>query len=128
MLLYLGSGPALAKHRRAQRVQGLVECAGACGAASHRFAGRLERGADGPSRGELARGLESARDCLELCSLAAALAGRGSELAALALAPCAEACRRCAEACDALSPGDMEADCASLCRRAEAICRRWAGS
>jgi hypothetical protein len=128
MLLYMGSGPALAKHRRAQRVRGLVECAVACDAASLRFAGRLERGADGPARGELARGLESARDCSELCSLAAALAGRGSGLSALALAPCAEACRRCAEACDALSTGDMEPDCASLCRRAEAICRRWAGS
>jgi hypothetical protein len=65
---------------------------------------------------------------MEACSMAAALLGRGSELAGFALLPCAEACRRCAATCDELSPDDVAAACAELCRHAEAICRRAAGA
>ena len=124
MLLYMGSGPALKAYRRAERVRGLNECAVACGAASRRFAETLRTASDGPTRGELVAGLKAARDCLDVCSMAATLIGRGGELSELAWAPCAEACRRCAEACDALSPLDTAAECADHCRRAEEICRR----
>jgi len=127
MLLYSGSGPALASYRLSQRVRGLTDCAKACGEASRDLTSRLVPGPDGPARARLMRGLEAARDCAELCSTAAALMGRASELTPLALLACAEACRRCVDECESLPVNDAAIACVALCRRGEEICRQAAG-
>lgn len=124
MLLYMGSGSALASYRLKQRVRVLADCASICGVATRRFAERLESNPDGRACSQLVRGMEAATDCVGWCSLAASLMGRVSELSPFSLAPCAEACRRCAEACDALSPEEVATEGAELCRRAERICRQ----
>src|SRR5437764_416530 len=67
MLLYLGSGAALAAYRRRRRIRALDDCARACDrAARHRLA-RLA--AVGPDRAgpDLVPAL--ALDCLAFCSL-----------------------------------------------------------
>lgn len=124
MWLYMGNGLALATYRRGQQIRALADCAIICGATYRRFMEQLELKPDDQTCERLALGIESTRDCQELSSLAALLMGRRSELSSLALAPCAEACRRCAQACDALSMYDGAAECADLCRRAEEICRQ----
>jgi len=124
MLLYMGRGAALAAYRREQRVRDLTECADACGRTVRGCLERLVAGPDDRTRDHLALALVSARDCLELCTLTASLMARESTLSRSALPACEEACRRCAESCDALSSDDGAADCASLCRRAEGVCRR----
>jgi len=120
MLLYMGSGAALAAYRRERRVRQLAECAEACGALFQLDRDRPEAGRE--DRARLALALMSARDCLALCGLTGSLLARQSALAPFALPACAEACRRCAEACDALSPDEVSAECARLCRRAEGLC------
>jgi hypothetical protein len=127
MLLYMGSGSALAAYRRGQRIRELASCANRCGATYRQFLGRFERIFNAQTRDQLALGIESTRDCQDLCSLTASLVGRGSELSSIALVSCAEACRRCAEACDSLTMVDGAAQCAELCRQTEAICRRPTG-
>jgi hypothetical protein len=124
MLLYLGSGPALAAYCRMQRSRVLTDCAAACAAALGQLSARFESKPDAGTRLRLARAIESMNDCRELCSLAAPLVERASDLETLALNPCAIACQRCAEACDALSPDTLAVGCASVCRRAESTCRQ----
>jgi hypothetical protein len=123
MLLYMGSGAALAAYRRQRRVQGFTECAFACGTAYRLLSGRLEPRESGESRRSVASAIEIARDSQELCSLTALLVDRASDLLPMVLPACAEACRRCAEACDALSPEDTASDCSLCCRGVVEACR-----
>lgn len=123
MLLYMGQGSALASYRRQLQVRALSECGTACGALLGSLLGRFGPGLEleNETRNRLGAGIESARDCQELCSLAAWLLGRRSALVPHVLAPLHEACQRCAAACDQLSECDGAARCAELCRVAREI-------
>src|SRR3954447_17809229 len=99
--MYMGSGAALAAYLRRTRVEALDRCAAACGTMSRHCLERARCGGADRARRALASGL--ARDCGEICGLAAGLMARESVLAQHALLACALACRRCAEACETFS-------------------------
>src|SRR4051812_33072738 len=123
--MYMGSGTALAAYLRRTRVEILDRCATACGTMSRHCLELVRGGGEVCARHALASGL--ARDCGEICTLAAGLMGRESELAHHALLACAQACRRCLESCEAISTDQVVAECLSLCRESEAICARSLG-
>jgi hypothetical protein len=122
MLLYMGSGAALAAYRREQRHQGFIECAFACGTAYRQFSGWLGQSGSNERRRSLATAVEFARNAQELCSRTALLVDHASDLLVLMLPACAEACQHCAEACDALSPEESDSECSLYCRRVVESC------
>jgi hypothetical protein len=122
MLLYMGGGAALADYYRRRRALILTDCAASCDELSRLGSERL--GALGGDRATFACALVAAEDCRALCTLAASLMTRGSELAGCVLAACAESCRRCAGACGGLSNEEVAARCMLSCRRAEEACRQ----
>jgi hypothetical protein len=62
-------------------------------------------------------------DCAEICRLASAYMGRGSELAAQLCATCADVCETCGEECARHDMDHCKA-CAEACRRCAEECRR----
>jgi hypothetical protein len=80
-----------------------------------------------PDPKPMARCIELDIDCAQICRLAAAFMARGSEMAEVVCAACAEVCEACGEEC---ARHDMEhcKRCAEACRRCAAECRRMAGS
>jgi hypothetical protein len=64
-------------------------------------------------------------DCAEICRLAVAFMGRGSECAATLCAACADVCESCAEECEK-HPMEHCKACAQACRRCAQECRRMA--
>jgi len=123
--MYMGSGAALAAYLRRTRVEALDRCAAACGTMSRHCLELARRGGADCARHALASGL--ARDCGEICNLAAGLMARESGLAHHALLACARACRLCAEVCEESSTNPIFAECLGLCRESEAICDRSLG-
>jgi hypothetical protein len=65
-------------------------------------------------------------DCAQLCRLAAGAMARGSEVAQVICAACAQVCDMCAEEC-AKHPMQHCQDCANSCRRCAAECRNMGG-
>ncbi|HEX8203342.1 MAG TPA: hypothetical protein VF590_22895 [Isosphaeraceae bacterium] len=124
MLIYMGSGAALAAYHREKRIRALAACARACNETARHCLERVESG--GPDRDRLARVRVLAADCLEFCTLMVALLGRGSTLASCALPPCAEAFRECAEGCEQVDGDEIVRECAQRCRDCEQICRNLA--
>jgi hypothetical protein len=102
-----------------------VECIKACNdcalACEHCAASCLQEA----NPKEMARCIALDIDCAEICHLAAAYMGRGSELASTICATCAEVCETCAEECDK-HPMHHCKDCAQACRRCAQECRRMA--
>jgi hypothetical protein len=122
MLLYMGGGAALAAYYRRRRALILTDCAASCDELTRLCSECL--GTRGGDRATLAAALAAAEDCRALCTLAASLMTRGSELAGCVLPACAESCRRCAGVCEGLSNEEAAARCALACRRAEEACQR----
>jgi hypothetical protein len=65
------------------------------------------------------------RDCAEICWLAAAFLGRGSQFAQEVCATCAEVCAACGLECAKYETGPC-LRCAEACRRCAEECRRLA--
>jgi len=122
MLIYMGSGTALATSYRNRRIQALVECSRACGQAYRHCLDDV-----GSGQTSLARIALAALGCQEFCDLTASLMARGSEMARLTLSGCAEACRQCAEGCERDDADAILRDCGLRCRDCEQICRTLAG-
>jgi hypothetical protein len=122
----MGSGTALAAYLRRTRAETIDRCATACGKASRHCLERAMAGGEDRARSALASSL--ARDCEEICRLAAPLLAREAELAPHALLACKLACRQCAQACDAFPADEVVAECSLLCRQVETICHRAAGT
>ena len=73
----------------------------------------------------MARCIELDRDCADICSLAAVLMSRDSELAKEFCALCAKVCRACAEECGKHQMDHCQ-ECAEACRKCAEECERMA--
>ena len=73
----------------------------------------------------MARCIELDRDCADICSLAAVLMSRNSELAKEFCALCAKVCRACAEECEKHQMEHCQR-CAEACRKCAEECERMA--
>jgi len=125
VLMYMGSGAALAAYLRRTRVEALDQCATAC-AATSRHCLQLAR-AGGADSARLVFASRLTTDCGQVCALAAGLMVRGTPLAHHALLACALSCRRCVEACLPLSTDHVIAECLRLCHESESACLRTVG-
>jgi hypothetical protein len=64
-------------------------------------------------------------DCAEICALAAATMGRGSEMSKAICTACAEVCEACGAECDRHQMKHCQ-DCARACQQCAQECRRMA--
>ena len=125
MLMYMGSGAALAAYRRDRRNQMLADCARACANAARACLEPPDT--DGPEWSGRETLHRLAVDCEKLCSLTAALDTRQSELAAYAMTACAEACAACAAGCEQAGSHGLLDECRLKCHECEQSCRATAG-
>lgn len=100
-------------HREAV-IQALTDCAAACEACSSAC---LDEAEVTP----MAHCIEACRDCADLCSLAARLLLRDSEMARSLLLVCAEACKHCAAVCSQHTHEHCQS-CAAACTACEQAC------
>src|SRR5207247_2088546 len=80
-----------------------------------------------PDVAMMARCIRLDIDCAEICRLASAFMGRGSELASSVCATCAEVCDACADECEKHQQ-DHCRRCAEACRRCAGECRAMAST
>lgn len=73
----------------------------------------------------MARCIKLDIDCAQICRLAASYMSRGSELAGIICAACADICDACGEECERFQMDHCQR-CAEACRRCAAECRRMA--
>jgi hypothetical protein len=72
---------------------------------------------------QMARCIQLDIDCAEICRLATAYMGRGSELSGVLCEVCAQVCDACAHECLRYTMEHCQ-DCARACRRCAEECRR----
>lgn len=101
-----------------------IEACNACALACDHCAAACLKEADPKP---MARCIALNVDCAEICRLASAYMGRGSEMAPALCSLCADVCEACGEECAKHPMGHCKA-CAEACRRCAAECRRMAGT
>ena len=105
-----------------QKFNSCIEACNACATAcNHCAASCLQE----PDVKMMARCIALDIDCAEMCAMAAAAMGRGSECAKTICDACAQVCQACGEECGRHKMDHCQ-QCAQACRRCAEECRKMA--
>jgi len=107
-----------------QQFQSCIDACNDCALASDHCAAACLKEADVQA---MARCIALDIDCAEICRLAVAYMGRGSELAGAICEVCADVCEECGKEC-ARHKADHCQKCAEACLRTAEECRRMAAT